>query len=362
MERKVARRLRAGVVGGGIGKSHMDALRRLPDFFEIAAFCDIDAERAANVAAEYNVPTTMTAYDDLLALPDLDVVHICTPSSLHAAQAAAALKAGKDVICEKPLAGSLAEVDALAALAEETGRRLSPIYQCRFGVGLQKFLLLKSRNLLGKLFIATVETHWRRGPDYYAVPWRGRLATELGGCLISHAIHAHDLLTCALGPIASVHARTATRVVPIETEDCAVVSLEMQDGGLAALSVTLGAAVQHTRIRLCFENATIESNTDPYAPDRDPWTFIAKDAAAEAEIEAALADFVPTPEHYVGQFAGIHAALTTGRPLPVTIADARQSIELLTAAYYAAETGEAVALPIGTDHPFYDGWDKTGQL
>jgi hypothetical protein len=52
----------------------------------------------------------------------------------------------------------------------------------------------------------------------------------------------------------------------------------------------------------------------------------------------------------------MHAALTSGGPLPVTLADARRSVELLTAAYWSAATGEAVALPLGPEHPFYGGW------
>ena len=73
-------------------------------------------------------------------------------------------------------------------------------------------------------------------------------------------------------------------------------------------------------------------------------------------IEAALADFVPLPERFPGQFHRLHAALTTGGPLPVTLADARRSIELLTAAYCSAATGEPVTLPLPPDHPYYAGW------
>lgn len=356
MKRQETARLRAGVAGGGIGKAHLDALKQLPDLFEITAFCDIDRERADAIARDYGIPAALTDFDALVERQDVDIVHICTPSGLHAAQAEATVRAGKHVVCEKPLAGSLAQIDALAELERACGLSVSPIYQYRFGAGLQKFLHLRDRGVLGKFYLATVETHWRRGMDYYAVPWRGRFATELGGCLVTHAIHAHDIVVHALGPVASVHARTATRVMPIETEDCAVISLQMADGGLVALSVTLGAAVQHTRLRLCFERVTVESNTEPYAPDAEPWTFLPADGEAAAAIATALSDFAPAAERYEGQFRGIHAALTQGAPLPVTVADARASVELVTAAYHSARTGATVALPVGTDHPLYRGW------
>lgn len=349
-------RLRAGVVGGGIGAQHVAALKDLPDLFDVAAICDIDEARAQSIAAENDIPLALTDFDRLVARDDIDIIHICTPPVQHAVQIALALRSGKHVICEKPLAGSLADIDKIAALEKETGLLVSPIFQYRFGNGMRKLLHLRNRGVLGKCYLATVETHWRRGADYYAVPWRGRFETELGGCLVSHAIHAHDLFVNALGPIANVHGRTATRVAQIETEDCAILSLEMEDGALAALSVTLGAAVEHTRMRFCFEKATVQSNLLPYQPDIEPWQYEPADDAAEKQIEAALADFTPALERYAGQFSAVHAAIVAGGELPVTVADGRRSIELATAAYYSAKTGEAVSLPIGPDHPYYRGW------
>ena len=349
-------RFGVAVVGGGIGTQHMDGFVKLPDQFELVAFCDIDAEKARDVAGRYGIGAALTSYEEVLARDDVDIVDLCTPSHLHFAQTRAALEAGKHVICEKPLGGSLAEVDELAAVAERTGRHVSPIFQYRFGNGYRRLLHLRDKDLPGKTYLAVVETHWRRGAKYYAAPWRGRLATELGGTLVTHAIHVHDMLTHALGPVRSVHARTATRVNPIETEDCAVVSLEMADGALAALSVTMGAASEHSRLRFYFEKVTVESNHEAYRPHLEPWRFETSDAAAQAEVETGLADFVPTLEHFEGHFDRLHAALTRGAPPPVTIADSRASIELLTAAYYSARTGEAVPLPIGLDHPYYHGW------
>ena len=108
----------------------------------------------------------------------------------------------------------------------------------------------------GKPLIASIETHWNRLPAYYQVPWRGRKATELGGAIISHAIHAHDLLTFTLGPVRRVFARLATRVNPIETEDCAAIVLEMACGALVTSSVTLGAAEELSKFRFCFADLT----------------------------------------------------------------------------------------------------------
>src|SRR6185436_19164175 len=115
--------------------------------------------------------------------------------------------------------------------AEKTARtRIMPIFQYRYGNGLQKAKRIVEAGLAGKPYLATVETAWKRGAAYYAVPWRGRFETELGGVLVTHVIHSHDIMTYLMGPVASVFCRTTTRINPIEVEDCAVASLQMQSG------------------------------------------------------------------------------------------------------------------------------------
>jgi predicted dehydrogenase len=266
------------------------------------------------------------------------------------------LLAGRHAVVEKPFAGSLAEADALAELERKSGRRLCPVFQYRFSNGIAQLLHLRERGFVGKAYMATVETHWRRGRAYYDNPWRGRWATELGGTLVTHAVHNHDLLTYVLGPIRSVYARIATRVNPIETEDCAAAVLEMADGSFATLSVTVGAEEDMSRLRFCFEGLTAESNRSPYNPGTTPWRFVAADPERQAAIDAALAEAPLGPERNAGQFLRLHKALSEGGPLPVSIADARPSLELLTAAYHSARSGKAVQLPIGRDHPLYAGW------
>jgi predicted dehydrogenase len=158
------------------------------------------------------------------------------------------------------------------------------------------------------------------------------------------------------GPIASVFARTTTRVNKIEVEDTAVVSFVMQDGSLASSAVTLGSAVEISRLRFCFTNLTAESALSPYNPGTEPWTFTGMTPDDTARIAETLKDFKPGPERFTGQFERFHVALETGGPLPVTLDDGRASIELLTALYHSSRTGQAVELPIAAGHPAYDTW------
>lgn len=353
------RRIRIGVVGSGIGASHIEGYQALPDMYEVAAVCDIDTARGEAVAAKFGVPATVDSMERLFER-DIDIVDVCTPSGLHQAQAIAALEAGFDVVLEKPVGQSLAEVDAIGAVEAATGRRVCPIFQYRFGHGIQKLHHLIAKGMAGPASVATLETHWYRGEAYYGrAAWRGTFDGELGGCLTTHAIHIHDLLCEVLGAPVSVHARASNRLNGNETEDMAVLSLAFADGAFASSSVTLGSRQEISRMRFCFADLVAESGLAPYNPGHDPWTFPNDDPEAARRIAEALEDFEPLPERFVGQFYRMHGAMETGGDLPVTLADARRSIELLTASYYSMLTGETVALPIRPEHPFHGGWLDT---
>ena len=353
-------RLRVSVVGLGIGRSHLLAYRDLADRYEIAAICDLDSARLGTVAAEVGLGADTlrtTRFEDLLDPGRFDVIDLCTPPHTHRPLLEAALAAGLHAICEKPLVGSLADLDAVAAVAAAARRSVFPIFQYRFGNGLARLKHLQSKGFAQDAYLSTIETSWLRGAKYYAVPWRGKWATELGGCCLTHALHAHDILTYVNGPIATVAAQLATRVNPIEVEDCAAISLRMANGSVATLSVTLGAAEEISRLRFMFADLTAESRgAQPYRPGEAPWHIKGKTPELDAAIEAALADFTPQLESFEGQFAAIHAAIVGGAPAPVTLDDARQSLELITAIYHAAETNTVVTLPIGRDHPKYASW------
>ncbi len=353
----MSRRLKVAVVGVGIGSAHLDAYATLPELYDVVAVCDIDAAKAEAAATKRNIPRALTSLDELLKLPDLDVVDICSPPMTHRALIEQALNAGVHVLCEKPLTGSLADADAIGKAAARAKGKLSPIFQYRFGNGLQKLKWLQAKGLCGTPYLTTIETSWRRDADYYEVKWRGKWATELGGCCLSQAIHAHDMLSYVNGPIKTVYARVATRVNPIEVEDCAAVAIEMENGSLATLAVTLGAAEELSRLRFMFQNLTVESrSTHPYRPGDDPWYFKGKTPEIDAAIENAFAEFKSGPESFAAQFARLHATIVDGAPEPVSFDDARASLELVTAIYHSAETGEQVTLPIGAGQARYQSW------
>ena len=358
-------RIRVGLVGcGNISHSHLNAYRALADRFEVRAVCDVVELKARARAAEFGAnspqsgaPRLTTRFEDLLEMPDLDVIDITTPPYLHTPFALRALAAGKDAFVEKPVGGSLAEIDALIAAELQTGRRVMPIFNYRFGFAAQRLRHLLRLGIPGRAYLSTVETHWRREIPYFNVRWRMGWRTALGGAFIGHAIHAHDTLYSIVGPAKSVYARAKTLVNPTEVEDTLAVSLEMAGGSLAALSVTFGSWTEISRHRYCFENLTAESNTSPYAGHTsDPWTFVGRTPVVDAQIREALSDFTPVPpEGFPGQFDRYYKAIQAGSELPTTLADARAAIELTTAVYHSAAANQPVDLPIANDHPAYAG-------
>lgn len=345
------------VVGCGIGRAHIDeGYQPSSDRFRVVAICDIDATRCAAVADEFGVERRVTKFDDLLAMDDVDIIDICTPPFLHFEQITRALMAGKHVICEKPLVSSLAEIDAIADLESRSPGRVMPIFQSRFGDGVQQVKRLLDLGLGGRPYVATAETCWQRGGGYYAAPWRGKWSTELGGTLIAHGIHTHDILTYLMGPVTRLFGRTATRVNPIETEDCVSASGEFASGALLSVTGTLGSRTQFTRLYLAFENFTVESDCDPYQFYERPWRITPANDAVAAEIAGTLSGWLPVAPGFASQFRSYHDALVSGSELPVMLADARRALDFATAVYHSSRTHREETLPIGPSHPFYRGW------
>lgn len=345
------------VVGAGIGRSHIsEGYAANPDKFKVLAICDLNEERMAAVANEFGVDRRVTDFDELLGMGDLDIIDICTPPGLHYPMIKAALAAGKHVVCEKPLVGSLAEVDEIIALEKQSRGKLMPVFQYRFGNGIEQAKRIIDAGIAGKPYVGTVETLWRREAPYYAVPWRGKWKTELGGVLMGHAIHPHDIFVYLMGPIRSLFGRTATRVNPIEVEDCISASLELESGALGSFTATLGSVDEITRIRLAFENVTFESDHEAYQPGTAPWKILPRNDEVKTRIDALLADWQDVPPRFTTQMARFHDALLGKGQLPVTSTDSRRALEIVTAMYHSSETHEEVRLPIGPDHPKYKSW------
>lgn len=105
------------------------------DKYEVATLCDLDETRLNAVADEFSISGRTRSSDELMADPEIDIIDICTPPAIHTKLVLQALEAGKHVVCEKPLTGSLAEVDQVRRAEKEAKGLLMPIFQYRYGDG-----------------------------------------------------------------------------------------------------------------------------------------------------------------------------------------------------------------------------------
>jgi predicted dehydrogenase len=342
--------LEVAVIGGGIGGEHINGYAQLPERFRVTAVCDLNQDLARNLAAQTGGRSTADI-DDVLADPNIDIVDICLPPAMHVPVAIRVLETGKHAIVEKPVAGSLVEADQLVAAAARSHGSLFPVFQYRYGKAFDQLAALRAAGLPGRPVAATIETHWSRDKQYYANLWRGSWDHELGGAVLIHAIHAHDLLTQHFDAVADVAAVLTTNANPVETEDCAAISLRMVNGALATSSITLGAATDTTRLRFVYEHLTAESGTAPYAPGIGDWHFTARNRDKQAEIDAILQDVPNGLSGFAGYFDAVADAIE-GRPgREVTLASGLASIELASAIYQSDRSAARVSLPVDRSLP-----------
>jgi len=358
--------LRVGVVGMGIGQSHLLSWLEV-EGASATVFAELDDAKRVKGQADWGIPGVESLDDLLAAVHDpasphhVDVIDLCTPPAMHEEQIVRCLDAGVHVICEKPLVDSVAAcdrlVDATDRAAATSGARFMPIFQYRFGGGAARARAIIDAGLTGRLFTASASTWWRRGRAYYAdAAWRGTWSGERGGCVLSHAIHNHDLLTWLSGSLVELRAMTATRVNDVETEDCAVAIGRTVDGALVTMNVTLGAASESSQLVWHFDNVTITSSSEAYDPAAGPWNFEFRRSAFAEEAEQVWAELPPSGAQYTGQFQGFVDALANDGEFPVTLADAQASLELVTAWYRSAEVGSVEVLPLAVDHPARSSW------
>lgn len=333
--------LRAAIVGtGAIADAHVQAIAATPDA-ELVAVVDRDPSHARAFADRWGGPAVADSLEALLAEGAVDVLHICTPPGVHAAQAIAALDAGAHVICEKPAALSLDELDAMTDAASRNDRRLAVVFQQRTGTAAAHVRGLLESGALGRPLVATCETLWYRDPAYFAVPWRGKWATEGGGPTLGLGIHQIDLLAWLLGDWASVHGRLWRLARETQMEDVSTATVAFGNGVVASVVTSALSPRETSSIRIDTELATVTVD-HLYGHGHEHWRITpAPHVSAETAAGWALPE-VEEPSGHDPLVRDIYRALATGEPLPSTATDPARSFEIVTAIYSSAATGRTV--------------------
>lgn len=195
-------KIKVGVIGCGSIAKH----RHIPEHaanenVEIVAFCDIVEERAQEYADQYNAKA-YTSFEELLKNEEVDAVSVCTPNSLHAPISIAALNAGKHVLCEKPMATSAEEADAMIAAAEKNGKKLMIAHNQRFVASHAKARSIIESGALGKIYsFRTAFGHG--GPENWSADgsnsWFFKKELAFIGAMGDLGVHKTDLLRYLIG-------------------------------------------------------------------------------------------------------------------------------------------------------------------
>ena len=353
------KKYQVAIIGTNIGAKHYDDFQKVSDRFNVHTLCGLTREGVERILRSNNKTQVSLNFDEVLKVKEIDIIDICLPPHLHFSVCKKSLEAGKHVICEKPLASSLKEVDELEKISKKTGKIIFPVFQYRYGLSVSKLKTLIKSGLAGKPLVGSLETHWNREKEYYSKSWRGTWNGEQGGVILSHSIHIHDLISMFLGPVSNVFAKLTTRVNDIEVEDCAALAIEMHNGALVTSSITLGAANDTSRLRFCFNGVTVESGASPdkpYNPADDEWEFLARKPITQYQINEVLSNVDKPKSWYAGMFDEIANKLDGFLSDEVTLSDARESLEFVTAVYSSSRQGKNISLPVNKDNPLYNSW------
>ena len=348
------RRFRVAIAGaGGIAdEAHVPALRSVADRVELVAAVDVDTDRLGAFCARHGIPAGYTSLEEMLATERPDLVHLCTPPALHLDQAVACLNAGAWVLVEKPPCLSLAEYDRIAAAEREGGPYASVVFQHRFGSGARYLRQLVDAGTLGRPLVALCNTTWYRDHAYFAVPWRGKWATEGGGPTMGHGIHQMYLLLSVVGEWTEVRAMAGRLDRELETEDVSMALVRFASGTMASVVNSVLSPREESYLRFDFTEATVEL-THLYGYRATDWRYTPAPHRNGAMQWSAPAD--ETPSSHAAQLPLLLDAMDRGQRPPASGAEGRQTLELVTGLYRAALTGQPVRRDeLGPHDPFYD--------
>ena len=205
---------------------------------DLVAFADPEPVRHKEMARLYPHMKGYAHFKDMLAHENLDVVSVCTPNKYHAPAVLAALDAKCHVLCEKPIATTLAEADAMIAAAKRVRKKLMIGFTHRLFEGPKQCKALLKANTLGKPFMIRVRfAHGGPYPGWAKSDWFYDPDLAAGGALLDMGIHAIDLCIWLMGPVVSVTGRAATLAKKIAVDDNALLLLEFKSGALGYIEV-----------------------------------------------------------------------------------------------------------------------------
>ena len=339
---------------GAVVSSHIQAVNHAAERAQLAAAVDVDADRVRAFCQANDIRHWYTDTTQMLADVQPDLVHILTPPQSHFSLIMQCLEAGASVYCEKPLCASLDQFDRITAMEAETGNYVSTVFQWRFGSAARHLKRLMDLGELGRPLVGHCHTLWHRDAAYYAVPWRGKWATEIGGPTMGLGIHLTDLFLWLMDDWEEIQAMAATLDRDIEVEDIAMAMVRFGSGALGHITNSALSPRQESHLRIDFQRATVEC-TALYRYHNANWRFSVADGSpySEALEEWQTIETDISGTHIV-QLGEILDSMDAGERPFLNGHEARRIIEFSTSLYKSAFTNQPVRRgSITADDPFY---------
>jgi xylose dehydrogenase (NAD/NADP) len=287
-------------------------------------------EKAEAYARKHRIPRAHGSYQALLDDPEIDVVYIPLPNHLHAEWTTRALQAGKHVLIEKPIALTLAEVDAIASAAQQAGRIAVEGFKFRSHPQMSRVKQLAADGKLGRLRLlrGSFTYDWKESDNYRMRPEMG------GGCLWDVGCYLVNFARCLLETepleVFGWQTTSATGV-----DEAFAAQLRFPEGVFAQFDCSM-ALPYHSFMEIVGTEGTLVV-PHPSGPGRREGLALTK--AGKTEIIP-----VTGPEPFTGEVEDLAEAILTGRPPAVSLADSRLNTAALLALYESARTGKPVTL------------------
>jgi predicted dehydrogenase len=347
VDRSIPNQLGVIVVGAGfVSGGYIDYFRQSPNT-RLVAIVDSNPDILNKWSKESSTVQLIEDYKEAMKLKGVDVVVICTPHNLHHEMVTRALRSGKDVICEKPIAISLKEADSMINTAQEEGRKLLVTLNMRFDSWAYKIKKLIDEQKIGHIFMARsaylgYEVQRLNDPHH----WKGDIQRAGGGVLLDGGYHIVDLMNSYLGRAKYVQANGGRSVVtaPNKGEDNCSLIIEYESGAIATLISSFTACGPD-----CHKEPTLGLYHDFYGTEGTISCQSSYDSVRESKQELELlsannglqkidltdADGPDFYDHFVDYLQG------KGR-LIVTAIDARNTSAVVEAAYQSIQAGQKI--------------------
>jgi predicted dehydrogenase len=331
-------RVKTAVVGAGWVAQviHLPLLMKMPEV-QLVALCDRDKARVKVVGEKYGIPKLYTDINEMLAKEEIDAVLVCTSTDAHRDVTLTALRAGKDVLVEKPIARTYPEAEAMAVAARENKRKLMVGMNHRFRPDTMILKSLIEGKELGKVYYT--RCGWLRKRSFDAA-WITQKEKSGGGVFIDQGIMMLDMALWLMGfpevrRVSAAHFNHRTRKV----EDTSLVTLALKNGASVNIEVSWSMFLDEDYTYCFVHGSDGSARLNPLKINKELQGNLVNLAPAKMEATPALfkRSYENELRHFFGAVKGLHPVISTGD-------EAVQRMKVVDAVYLAAKRGKEVAL------------------